>query len=100
MHYALGDFDSIWLHCIKLFIRQSIDRDQIFDMHRAGQRCFELLALINFPGVDHEGRQTLWLVQIFDVIFETPSTEKCCVRHCVICSFEIDEKCIGIFAIF
>ena len=42
-------------------------------MHRAGQRCFELLALIgspqllqqtasgsryDFPGVDHEGRQT------------------------------------------
>ena len=30
-------------------------------MHRAGQRCFELLALIrsrsDFPGVDHEGRQ-------------------------------------------
>ena len=33
-------------------------------MHRAGQRCFELLALIgspqlSFPGVDHEGRQDI-----------------------------------------
>ena len=26
------DFDSILLHCAKLFIRLSIDRDQIFDV--------------------------------------------------------------------
>ena len=26
------DFDSILLHCTKLFIRQSINRDQIFDV--------------------------------------------------------------------
>ena len=30
LHYALCDFDSILLHCTKLFIRQSIDREQIF----------------------------------------------------------------------
>ena len=27
LHYALCDFDSILLHCTKLFIRQSIDRE-------------------------------------------------------------------------
>ena len=32
LHYALCGFDSILLHCTKLFIRQSIDRDQIFDV--------------------------------------------------------------------
>ena len=32
LHYAQCDFDSILLHCIKLFIRQSIDREQIFDV--------------------------------------------------------------------
>ena len=32
LHYALCDFDSILLHCTKLFIRQSIDRKQIFDV--------------------------------------------------------------------
>ena len=32
LHYALCDFDSILWHCIKLFIRQSIDREQIFDV--------------------------------------------------------------------
>ena len=32
LHYALCDFDSILLHCTKLFIRQSIDREQIFDV--------------------------------------------------------------------
>ena len=32
LHYALWDFDSIFLHCTKLFIRQSIDREQIFDV--------------------------------------------------------------------
>ena len=32
LHYALCDFDSILLHYAKLFIRQSIDRDQIFDV--------------------------------------------------------------------
>ena len=31
-HYALCDFDSILLHCTKLFICQSIDREQIFDV--------------------------------------------------------------------
>ena len=46
LHYALWDFDSILLHCTKLFIRQSIDREQIFD-----------------------------------VTFETPPTEKSCLRH-------------------
>ena len=30
LHYALCDFDSILLHCTKLFICQSIDREQIF----------------------------------------------------------------------
>ena len=30
LHYALCDFDSILLHCTELFIRQSIDREQIF----------------------------------------------------------------------
>ena len=30
LHYALCDFDSILLHCSKLFICQSIDREQIF----------------------------------------------------------------------
>ena len=30
--YALCDFDSILLHYAKLFIRQSIDREQIFDV--------------------------------------------------------------------
>ena len=32
LHYALCDFDSILLHYAKLFIRQSIDREQIFDV--------------------------------------------------------------------
>ena len=32
LHYALIDFDSILLHCTKLFICQSIDREQIFDV--------------------------------------------------------------------
>ena len=32
LHYALCDFDSILLHCTKLFIRQNIDREQIFDV--------------------------------------------------------------------
>ena len=32
LHYALCDFDSIVLHCTELFIRQSIDREQIFDV--------------------------------------------------------------------
>ena len=32
LHYAQCDFDSILLHCIKLFIRQSIDREQTFDV--------------------------------------------------------------------
>ena len=32
LHYALCDFDFILLHCTKLFIRQSIDREQIFDV--------------------------------------------------------------------
>ena len=32
LRYALRDFDSILLHCTKLFIRQSIDRQQIFDV--------------------------------------------------------------------
>ena len=32
LQYALCDFDSILLHCTKLFIRQSIDREQIFDV--------------------------------------------------------------------
>ena len=32
LHYALCDFDSILLHCNKLFIRQSTDREQIFDV--------------------------------------------------------------------
>ena len=32
LHYALRDFDFILLHCTKLFIRKSIDREQIFDV--------------------------------------------------------------------
>ena len=32
LHYALCDFDSILLHYPKLFIRQSIDREKIFDV--------------------------------------------------------------------
>ena len=32
LHYAECDFDSILLHCTKLFIRQSIDREKIFDV--------------------------------------------------------------------
>ena len=32
LHYALCDLDSILLHCTKLFIRQSINREQIFDV--------------------------------------------------------------------
>ena len=32
LHYAQCDFDSIMLHCTKLFIRQSINREQIFDV--------------------------------------------------------------------
>ena len=32
LHYALCDFDSILFHCTKLFIRESIDREQIFDV--------------------------------------------------------------------
>ena len=32
LHYALCDFDFILLHYAKLFIRQSIDREQIFDV--------------------------------------------------------------------
>ena len=32
LRYALCDFDSNLLHCTKLFIRQSIDREQIFDV--------------------------------------------------------------------
>ena len=30
LHYAVCDFDSILLHCTKLFIRQSIDREKKF----------------------------------------------------------------------
>ena len=32
LHYAVCDFDSILLHYTKLFIRQSIDREHIFDV--------------------------------------------------------------------
>ena len=32
LRYALYSFDSILLHCTKLFIRQRIDREQIFDV--------------------------------------------------------------------
>ena len=32
LHYALCDFDSILLHCTKLFIRLSIGSEQIFDI--------------------------------------------------------------------
>ena len=32
LHNALCDFDSILRHCTKLFIRQSINREQIFDV--------------------------------------------------------------------
>ena len=32
LHYALCDFDSIVLHYTELFIRQSVDREQIFDV--------------------------------------------------------------------
>ena len=32
LHYALRGFDSILSHYAKLFIRQSIDREQIFDV--------------------------------------------------------------------
>ena len=32
LHYALCDFDFILLHYAKLFIHQSIDREQIFDV--------------------------------------------------------------------
>ena len=32
LQYALCHFDSILLHYAKLFIRQSIDREQIFDV--------------------------------------------------------------------
>ena len=32
LHYALCDFDFILLHCTELFICQSIDRKQIFDV--------------------------------------------------------------------
>ena len=32
LHYAECDFDSILLHCIKLFICQSIDREKNFDV--------------------------------------------------------------------
>ena len=31
-HYAVCDFDAILLHCTKLFISQSIDREKIFDV--------------------------------------------------------------------
>ena len=32
LHYSMRDFDSILLHYAKLFIRLSIDREQIFDV--------------------------------------------------------------------
>ena len=32
LHYAQCDFDSVTLLCTKLFIRQSINREQIFDV--------------------------------------------------------------------
>ena len=32
LHYAVCDFDSILLHCTKLFIRLSIDREKNFDV--------------------------------------------------------------------
>ena len=32
LHYAVFDFDSILLHCTKLFIGQSIDREKNFDV--------------------------------------------------------------------
>ena len=32
LHYTVCDFDSILLHCTKLFIRQSIDCEKIFDV--------------------------------------------------------------------
>ena len=33
LHYVLCDFDSILLHYVKLFIRQSIDREKNFWCH-------------------------------------------------------------------
>ena len=32
LHYAVCDFDFIFLYCTKLFIRQSIDREKNFDV--------------------------------------------------------------------
>ena len=32
LHYELCDFDSVLLHCTQLFIHQSVDREQIFDV--------------------------------------------------------------------
>ena len=32
LHYARCNFDSILLHCTQLFIRQSIDPEQNFDV--------------------------------------------------------------------
>ena len=37
LHHELCDFDSILLHYAKLFIRQSIDREQIFLAYATGQ---------------------------------------------------------------
>ena len=39
LHYALCDFDSILLHCTKLFIRQSKDREKNFDVTFEPPHC-------------------------------------------------------------
>ena len=64
LHYAVCDFDSILLHCTKLFIRQSIDREQIFDVF------FETPPLKN-PAYA-TGCQTRWISSLLssDVVLE------------------------------
>ena len=39
LHYALCDFDSILCHCTKLFIHQSIHREQIFNITFSFKSC-------------------------------------------------------------
>ena len=60
LHYALSGFDSILLHYAKLFIRQSIDREQIFDV------TFENPPLKNLAYATAQTNSLLYLFRCFD----------------------------------
>ena len=83
---------------------------------RAGQRCFELLALIgspfsshDFPGVDHEGRQTcrLFFLLIFCFLFYNLFTVFLLLSFLKTCfylfskiTWHLDQITLGFFGVF